>query len=70
MYQEAHPNALLLRQGLRLGAETRGRTLLPFHQAPCGATHDLLVMNHHPDLAPAAAFREAAPRAARERMTP
>jgi hypothetical protein len=70
MHHEAHPSALLHRQGLRPGAENRGRTLLPFHQAPYGATHDLLVMNHHPDLAPAATLREDPPRPAWERRTP
>ncbi len=54
MHHEAQPIALLPRQGLRPRAEFRGRILLPFHQAPNGAAHDLLVMNHHPDLAPAA----------------
>jgi hypothetical protein len=61
MHHEAHPTALLHRQGLRPRAEIRGRTLLPFHQTPHGATHDLLVMNHRPDLAPAAEDREHEP---------
>jgi hypothetical protein len=70
MHHEAHPSALLLPQGLRPRAEIRGRILLPFHEAPHGATHDLLVMNHRPDLAPAGAAREEPPRLAREGRAP
>jgi hypothetical protein len=70
MHHEAQPIALLPRQGLRPRAELRGRTLLPFHQAPNGAAHDLLVMNHRPDLAPAAAAREVRPRPEWERRGP
>jgi hypothetical protein len=70
MQHDAQTSALLPRQGLRPRAELRGRTLLPFHQAPDGATHDLLVMNHHPDLAPAAGPREDPPWPGRERRSP
>ncbi len=53
MHTKAERPTALLPQGLRPRAENRGRTLLPFHQAPYhGATHDLLVMNQRPDLAP------------------
>jgi len=61
MHHKTHPNALRLRQGLRPIAETRGRTLLPFHQTAHSATHDLLVMNYRPDLAPAAAVQRDQP---------
>lgn len=34
-----------------LNAGLHGRAILPFYNAPHGvAGHDLLVMNHHPDL--------------------
>jgi hypothetical protein len=70
MYHEAHPSALLLRQGLRPRAEIRGRTLRPLHPAPQGATHDLLVMNYWPDPAPAAALRPDPLRPDWERAAP
>jgi hypothetical protein len=70
MHYEAQPSALLPRQGLRPRAELRGRILLPFHQAPDGAMHDLLVMNHHPDLAPAAGLRDDRPGPEGERRVP
>ncbi len=70
MHHEAQPIALLPRQGLRPRAELRGRTFLPFHQTPNGAAHDLLVMNHHPDLAPPAGLREDRPKPDWERPAP
>jgi hypothetical protein len=70
MHHEAHPSALLLRQGLRPSAENRGRILRPLHPAPQGVTHDLLVMNHHPDLAPCAELPEDSPQPAWESRGP
>jgi hypothetical protein len=70
MHHEAHPSALLPRQGLRARAEIRGRTLLPFQQTPQRATHDLLVMNHRPDLAPAGLLRGDPPRPDCEKGAP
>jgi hypothetical protein len=42
------------RRGDRHRPETHGRAPLPFHRAPEGAGHDLLVMNPNPDLTPPA----------------
>ena len=70
MHHEAHPSALLQRQGLRPRAENRGRILRPLHPAPQGAMHDLLVMNYRPDLAPAARTLGEPPRPDWERPGP
>ena len=49
----AHQGTLpRLRREDRYRPETYGRAPLPFHRAPQGAGHDLLVMNPHPDLTP------------------
>ena len=46
-------NTLPTGQAPRARAAIHGRNLLPFHQAPAyAATHDLLVMNPHPQMEP------------------
>ncbi|HVW20751.1 MAG TPA: hypothetical protein VHC86_06005 [Opitutaceae bacterium] len=49
----ANPETLPPGQAPRARAAIYGRNPLPFHQTPAfGATHDLLVMNPHPQMQP------------------